>query len=69
MVQPHVAGAASALTGFIHMGWAFIISFLLANIDNITTIHLGVSQTATVVGSGIAFVLLVKLFRFQLKNE
>ena len=69
MVQPHVAGAASALTGFIHMGWAFIISFLLANIDNITTIHLGVSQTATVIGSAIAFVFLVKLYRFQLKNE
>jgi hypothetical protein len=69
MVQPYVAGAASALTGFIHMGWAFIISFLLANIENITTIHLGVSQTATAVGSTIAFLFLVKLFHFRLKNK
>jgi DHA1 family bicyclomycin/chloramphenicol resistance-like MFS transporter len=69
MVQPYVAGAASALTGFIHMGWAFIISFVLANIHNITTIHLGISQTATAVGSVIAFLFLVKLFHFKLKSE
>lgn len=59
MVPPYIAGAASALTGFIHMGWAFLVSLALANIANITTIHLGVSQTATAVFATTAFLLLV----------
>ncbi len=59
MVPPSIAGAASALTGFIHMGWAFLISLSLANIANITTFDLGFSQTATAVASTTAFLALV----------
>ncbi len=58
-VSPSIAGAASALTGFIHMGWAFLISLMLANIDAIDMIDLGVSQTATTLVSATAFFVLV----------
>ena len=62
-VSPTFAGAASALTGFIHMGWAFLISFILASIDKIDMIDLGVSQTATTLASATAFFVLVWAMR------
>lgn len=58
-VPPAIAGTGSALTGFMHMGWAFVVSFVLANIANITTIDLGISQTATAIASTTAFLVLV----------
>ncbi len=58
-VSPSIAGAASALTGFIHMGWAFLISLMLANIDAIDMVDLGVSQMATTLASATAFFVLV----------
>lgn len=58
-VSPSVAGAGAAMTGFLHMGWAFLISLLLANIDDIGMIDLGISQTATTLASATAFLVLV----------
>lgn len=58
-VSPSVAGAGAAMTGFLHMGWAFLISLLLANIDDIGMIDLGISQTATTLASTTAFLVLV----------
>jgi DHA1 family bicyclomycin/chloramphenicol resistance-like MFS transporter len=58
-VSPAVAGAGSAMTGFLHMGWAFLISLILANIDDIGMIDLGISQTATTLASTAAFLVLV----------
>ncbi len=58
-VSLSIAGAASALTGFIHMGWAFLISLMLANIDAIDMVDLGVSQMATTLASATAFFVLV----------
>jgi DHA1 family bicyclomycin/chloramphenicol resistance-like MFS transporter len=63
MVQPAIAGAASALTGFFHMGWAFLVSLAIANLENITTIHLGISQSATALASAFAFIGLVWIIR------
>ena len=65
MVPPYIAGAASALTGFIHMGWAFLVALALANLANITTIDLGISQTATAIAATTAFIVLVWLVRSQ----
>lgn len=58
-MSPSVAGAGAAMTGFLHMGWAFLISLLLANIDDIGMIDLGISQTATTLASATAFLVLV----------
>ncbi len=58
-VSPAVAGAGSAMTGFLHMGWSFLISLMLANIDDIGMLDLGVSQTATTLASTTAFLVLV----------
>ena len=67
MVPPYIAGAASALTGFIHMGWAFLVSLALANIGNIVVIDLGISQTATALAATTAFLLLVWIARARLR--
>ena len=67
MVPPYIAGAASALTGFIHMGWAFLVSLALANIGNIVVIDLGISQTATALAATTAFLLLVWIARTRLR--
>ncbi|NKB48661.1 MAG: Bcr/CflA family efflux MFS transporter [Alphaproteobacteria bacterium] len=64
-VSPSVAGAGSALTGFVHMGWAFLISFGLASIDDINVVDLGISQTATTLASTTAFIFLVWFVRPQ----
>ncbi|MCZ6840896.1 MAG: hypothetical protein O7G13_16670, partial [Alphaproteobacteria bacterium] len=64
-VPPAIAGTGSALTGFLHMGWAFVITFVLANIDNITTVDLGISQTATTIAAMAAFLVLVWAVRSQ----
>ena len=63
MVQPATAGAASALTVFFHIGWAFLVSLAIANLENITTIHLGISQSATALASAFAFIGLVWIIR------
>lgn len=67
MVPPYIAGTASALTGFIHMGCAFLVSLALANIGNIVVIDLGISQTATALAATTAFLLLVWIARTRLR--
>lgn len=67
MVPSSIAGAASALTGFLHMGWAFILSLALANIAMITPIELGLSQTVTAFSASAAFLVLVWLGRARSK--
>jgi len=62
-VSPSIAGAGSALTGFFHMGWAFLISLMLANVDHIDMLDLGISQTGTTLAATTAFVVLVGLAR------
>lgn len=57
-VPPSIAGTASALTGFFHMGWAFVVSFILTNIPNISTAVFGISQIATTLASLTVFLTL-----------
>ncbi len=68
-VSPSAAGAASALTGFIHMGWGFALSFILASVDAIQIIDLGLSQTGTTLASSTAFVLLIWAARARVRGN
>jgi DHA1 family bicyclomycin/chloramphenicol resistance-like MFS transporter len=68
-VSPSIAGAGSALTGFVHMGWAFLISFMLARVPDINVVDLGISQTATTLASTTAFLVLVWAVRSRDENR
>ena len=62
-VTPSYAGAASALSGFIHMGWAFILTFAVATVAHETSLPLGVAQMTTTGLSLMTALLLVFVFR------
>lgn len=62
-VTPSYAGAASALSGFIHMGWAFILTLAIASVVHETSLPLGVAQMTTTGLSLATALLLVFVFR------
>ncbi len=57
-VTPSYAGAASALSGFIHMGWAFVLTLTVASVPHLTSLPLGIAQMATT-GLGLTTALLL----------
>lgn len=58
-VSPSFAGAASALGGFFHQGWAFVLSLVVATLMHTSSLPMGIAQTATTVASLSVFVLTV----------
>ncbi|MDA0787738.1 MAG: MFS transporter, partial [Proteobacteria bacterium] len=62
-VTPSYAGAASALSGFIHMGWAFLITFTVASVPHLTSLPLGIAQMTTTGLSLTTALLLVFVFK------
>jgi len=62
-VSPSYAGAASALSGFIHMGWAFLITFTVASVAHETTLPFGIAQMMTTALSLMTALLLVFVFK------
>jgi DHA1 family bicyclomycin/chloramphenicol resistance-like MFS transporter len=46
-VAPSSAGQASALSGFMHMGWSGILSFGVANMAHTSSLQFGFAQMAT----------------------
>lgn len=60
-VTPSFAGAASALGGFFHQGWAFVLSLAVASLMHTSSLPMGLAQTATTIGSLSIFVLVVML--------
>jgi len=61
-VLPSFAGSASALGGFLHMGWAFAVSLIVANLPHTLSLQLGLTQTATTVASLTVFIVLVRIY-------
>ena len=60
-VTPSFAGSASALGGFFHQGWAFVLSLVVASLMHTSSLPMGLAQTATTIGSLSIFVLVVML--------
>lgn len=58
-VPPSFAGSASALGGFLHMGWGFVLALAVANLPHPDSLNLGLVQTATTIGSVTLFLVLV----------
>jgi MFS transporter, DHA1 family, multidrug resistance protein len=66
-VSPSYAGAASALSGFIHMGWAFLITFTVASVAHGSTLPLGIAQMTT---TGLSLsTALVLVFMFKRRTQ
>ena len=58
-VPPSFAGAASALGGFFHQGWAFAISFFVASLVHTSSLQMGIMQSVTTVCAFLIFVFAV----------
>jgi hypothetical protein len=61
-VPPSFAGAASALSGCLHMGWAFTMSLIVANLPHSLSLQMGIAQTATTVLSLSVFLFVVRSY-------
>ncbi|MGB0572633.1 MAG: multidrug effflux MFS transporter [Alphaproteobacteria bacterium] len=62
-VSPSYAGAASALSGFIHMGWAFAITLTVASVAHETSLPFGVAQMTTTGLSLTAALILIFVYK------
>ena len=60
-VAPSFAGAASALGGFFHQGWACLLSLLVASMVHTSSLPMGIAQTATTIAALSVFVFAVVL--------
>jgi len=61
-VTPSYAGAASALGGFLHQGWAFVVSFIAAEIMHTSSLQMGIAQSLTTMAALTTFLLTVVFF-------
>jgi DHA1 family bicyclomycin/chloramphenicol resistance-like MFS transporter len=58
-VQPSIAGQASALGGFLHMGWGGILAFAVASMTHTSSLQLGIAQmTTTWLAASTALILI-----------
>lgn len=60
-VTPSFAGSASALGGFFHQGWAFVLALVVASLMHTTSLPMGFAQTGTTIGALSIFLLTVGL--------
>jgi hypothetical protein len=59
-VAPPVAGQASALAGFMQMGWGGLVAFGVANMVHTSSLQLGIAQmTTTWLGAAAAIVVIL----------
>ncbi|HCP01838.1 MAG TPA: hypothetical protein DIT35_10135, partial [Rhodospirillaceae bacterium] len=61
-VPSSFAGAASALSGCLHMGWAFVMAMIVANLPHNLSIQMGLAQTATTALGLVVFLVVVRIY-------
>lgn len=62
-VRPAVAGSASALGGFIHMGWGATVSLSVASVVHTSSLQMGIAQMATTSLGLVTACILIFVFR------
>lgn len=63
-VQPSIAGQASALSGFMHMGWGGAFAYGVAHMEHTSSLQLGMAQmTTTWLGGATALILIFVIKR------
>ncbi|MEK9900089.1 MAG: multidrug effflux MFS transporter [Rhodospirillaceae bacterium] len=60
-VPPSFAGAASAMSGCLHMGWAFTMALIVANLPHDLSLQMGLAQTATTMLGLAVFLVVVRV--------
>jgi MFS transporter, DHA1 family, multidrug resistance protein len=65
-VSPSYAGAASALSGFMHMGWAFVLTLIVASVAHTSSLPFGIAQMSTTALSLASALLLIFVFKRRL---
>mgnify|MGYP002821758841 CR=1 FL=1 len=60
-VPPSFAGAASAMSGCLHMGWAFTMALIVANLPHNLSLQMGLAQTATTMLGLAVFLVVVRV--------
>ncbi|MEK9966039.1 MAG: multidrug effflux MFS transporter [Rhodospirillaceae bacterium] len=60
-VPPSFAGAASAMSGCLHMGWAFTMALIVANLPHDQSLQMGLAQTATTMLGLAVFLVVVRV--------
>lgn len=58
-VTPSFAGAASAMGGFFHQGWACLLSLLVAGLAHTSSLPMGIAQTGTTIAALLVFVFAI----------
>jgi DHA1 family bicyclomycin/chloramphenicol resistance-like MFS transporter len=62
-VTPSYAGAASALSGFLHMGWGFVLTLAVASVAHTSSLQFGIAQMTTTGLSLLTALLLIFVFK------
>jgi DHA1 family bicyclomycin/chloramphenicol resistance-like MFS transporter len=63
-VPPTIAGQASALGGFFHMGWGGILAIAVATMSHTSSLQLGIAQMFTTwLGAGTALIMIFVIKR------
>jgi DHA1 family bicyclomycin/chloramphenicol resistance-like MFS transporter len=62
-VSPSYAGAASALSGFMHMGWGFLLTLAVASVTHTSSLQFGIAQMVTTGLALLAALLLIFVFK------
>jgi DHA1 family bicyclomycin/chloramphenicol resistance-like MFS transporter len=64
-LPPSIAGQASALAGFMHMGWSGILAFAIASMNQTSSLPLGIAQLTTTSLAAVTAIVLI----FLVKNR
>ncbi len=62
-VSPSYAGAASALSGFMHMGWGFVLTMAVSSVAHTSSLQFGIAQMVTTGLSLSVALLLIFVFK------
>lgn len=68
-VAPQIAGQASALSGFLHMGWGALLSIVVAQLHHTSSLQLGFAQMTTTWLGGATALYLVFVVKRQLARD
>jgi DHA1 family bicyclomycin/chloramphenicol resistance-like MFS transporter len=62
-VPPSIAGQASALGGFMHMGWSGILALSIASMNQTSSLPLGIAQVTTTALAALTAIVLILVIK------
>jgi DHA1 family bicyclomycin/chloramphenicol resistance-like MFS transporter len=68
-VPPAIAGQASALSGFMHMGWAGLLALSIAGMDQTSSLPLGIAQATTTGLAALTATVLILVIKRRKRKQ